>query len=93
LARTALEHGVNANLVRKWVLQQTGTRAPKEREVRSVAAPTALLAVRTQSTPVGASRQGPGHLEIIVAGGTIRIFGPVDATALSVTLACLARHP
>ncbi len=93
LARTALEHGVNANLLRKWVLRQTGSHAPKERVLRGVVAPSTLVAVRTESTPLASPRQGPAHLEIVVAGGTIRVFGPVDAGALSVALACLARHP
>ena len=93
LARTALEHGINANLLRKWVLRQTGSRAPKERVLRSVVAPTSLVAVRTESIPLGSPRQGPAHLEIVVARGTIRVFGPVDAAALSTALACLARQP
>jgi transposase len=32
LARTAMEHGVNANLLRKWVVIQTGTRPPRRRQ-------------------------------------------------------------
>jgi transposase len=93
LARTALEHGINANLLRKWVLRQTGSHAPKERVLRSVVASTSRVAVRTESIPLGSPRQGSAHLEIVVAGGTIRVFGPVDAAALSTALTCLARQP
>src|SRR5580658_4136213 len=67
LARTALEHGVNANLLRKWVLQQTGTRAPKERQLLAAAAARVpLLAVREHAAAEVSSGTHAGHLEIIV---------------------------
>lgn len=93
LARTALEHGVNANLLRKWVRQQTGSRAPTERALRRVLAPASLVAVHTQSPPASLPAHDRCHLEIIVAGGKIRVFGSIDAAALSMALSCLARQP
>jgi transposase len=94
LARTALEHGVNANLLRKWVLKQTGMRAPKERKPIGGPSPqVALLEVHTQAAvPIRPVAQATGHLELIVPGGTIRIIGHVDAQALMVVLHCLAHR-
>lgn len=45
LARTALEHGLNANLLRKWVVKQTGTR-PREAEADIAGVTTETAAVR-----------------------------------------------
>ena len=45
LARTALEHGLNANLLRKWVVKQTGTRPARRRRMLAAVSPVALLPV------------------------------------------------
>jgi len=94
LARTALEHGVNANLLRKWVLKQTGMRAPKERKLlaRRVSQVPLLTVRERAASEVSPARQAPGHLEIVVAGGTVRIIGRVDPQALCIVLDCLARR-
>jgi transposase len=88
LARTAMLHGVNANLLRKWVSQANGAR-PSPRKRLASPAPT-LLAVKTVelSAPAEASR---GYVELIVAGGTLRLHGRIDPQTLSVALDCLVR--
>ena len=92
LARTAMEHGVNANLVRKWVKKQTGTQpSGRGRSIVSVVTPAPLLAVKsTQGLP--APGRSEGYLELIVAGGIIRVHGRIEVPTLSVALECLARH-
>lgn len=93
LARTAMEHGVNANLLRKWVVLQTGTRPPRHRALVPSLPPAPLLAVTTdRSRTLGTSTNAEGYLELVIAGGTIRVHGRVDAQALSIALDCLARR-
>lgn len=48
LARTALEHGLNANLLRKWVVKQTGTRLARRGGMLASVSPVALLPVMTR---------------------------------------------
>jgi len=94
LARLAMAHGVNANLLRKWVMKQAGTNPPRRH--KSTTTPmmsVSLLPVKlTQCEPVTAPAITDGHLELIVAGVTIRVHGHVDATSLSTVLECLAKR-
>ena len=91
LARLAMAHGVNANLLRKWVVQHVGTSASQQRN--STATPVSLLPVKlTQPEPVTTPVVTPGHLELIVAGVTVRVQGHVDAASLSAVLDCLAKR-
>ena len=93
LARTAMEHGVNANLLRKWVVLQTGTHPPRRRALVPSLPEAPLLAVRTEGARViSAATSTDGYLELVIAGGTIRVHGRVDAQALSIVLDCLARR-
>jgi transposase len=93
LARTAMEHGVNANLLRKWVVLQTGTRPPRRRALVPSLPQAPLLAVRAEGARViSAATSTEGYLELVIAGGTIRVHGRVDAQTLSIALDCLARR-
>jgi transposase-like protein len=89
LAATALAHGVNANLLRKWVVLQTGRR-------RAVVPAAKLLPVTTAASAapvtmrVPAAASADGQLELIVPGGTIRVRGRIDAESLRTVLECLA---
>jgi transposase len=90
LARTALEHGLNANLLRKWVVKQTGTRPARRRGMLAVS-PVALLPVRTEgSGTLSATVPPDGYLELLLSGGTIRVHGRVAAEVLSMAVDCLA---
>jgi hypothetical protein len=81
VAKMALAHGVNANLLRKWI-----TTAPASQAPRSVA----LVPVRTSNTELPST--DAGYLELVVAGGAIRVHGQVSTTMLQRALHCL-RHP
>ncbi len=86
VAGLALAHGINANLLRKWIT--TATAEPGlEREV----APVLLPVATTAPEPVAADR-GDVHLELVLTAGTIRIHGRVDAAMLQVAMDCLARR-
>jgi transposase len=92
LARMAMEHGVNANLLRKWVIELSGTRPPRRLRTVMPALPSAsLLPVKTTSAAATAIT-GEGYLEFILAGVAIRVHGRVDAHTLSTALDCLARR-
>jgi len=91
LAATAVAHGLNPNLLRKWVVLQTGKpksamREPKLLALRALPSPPAE-AVRT-AVPTAAP--GQWQLELVVPGGTIRIRGRIDAESLRTVLDCLA---
>jgi transposase len=93
LARLAMAHGINANLLRKWVMKQTAANSPRQR--KSVIAPTtavSLLPVTlTQPEPVTVPMSTAGYLELMIAGGTIRVHGEINAS-LSIVLDCLAKR-
>lgn len=89
VAAIALAHGLNANLLRKWITMAARRRDP------GVSATAVLLPVRTEraksvavSTPVPTD----GYLEIILAAGTIRLHGRVAAETLRVALDALSRR-
>lgn len=90
LAGLALAHGLNANLLRKWVDVLGGRVRP--RRARALSAPqAALLPVKIEQVDVGKSfTAAAGYVEIILAGGTIRAHGRIDAESLRTVLDCLA---
>ena len=84
LAATALAHGVNANLLRKWVVTYTGQRP----ELEPAAALVAVKALPAPTAPT--TTLGEWQLELVVPGGTIRVRGRIDAESLRTVLDCLA---
>jgi transposase-like protein len=91
LAATALAHGLNANLLRKWVVKQTG-RSRSAARVPRLLAVTALPSAVPEALPAVTPATAPGQwqLELVVPGGTIRIRGRIDAQSLRTVLDCLA---
>ena len=90
LAGTALAHGINANLPRKWVDSMSG-RA-RARRVRALMAPrTSLLPVRLEE-PRASRTSAPtdGYVELVVPGGTVRVYGRIDGASLRVVVDCPA---
>jgi transposase-like protein len=92
LAATALAHGLNANLLRKWVVKQTGRSRSVARSPRllAVAAHPAAVPEAVPAMPSPATATGHWRLELVVPGGTIRIRGKIDAESLRTVLDCLA---
>jgi transposase len=87
VAGLALAHGLNANLLRKWITVATGRQVIEEEQ-----APILLPVAMTLAEPV-VRKPAEGHLELLLPGGTIRICGRVEADALKVVIDCLARRP
>lgn len=94
LAAVALAHGINANLVRRWVVRARGRRAGS-----AAKAPTALLPVTVIPEQIAADlpratrvRASAGTIELEIYGARLRLRGEVDAGALRSVLAVLAQR-
>lgn len=86
VAAMALAHGLNANLLRKWI-----TMSGRRRSGEGERAVPMMLPVTVQS-PTAASAS-EGSLEVVLPGGTIRVRGYVSREALQVVIDCLSRRP
>jgi transposase-like protein len=86
VAATALAHGLNANLLRKWITMASGRRASGRRT------DAVLLPVRTEPNSVPTPLPTDGYVEIVLAAGTIRLHGRVAAETLRVALDALSRR-
>ncbi len=88
VAGLALAHGVNANLLRRWIVRYGGAAAPEAN--RGTERPVALRPVKiVEASPPTAVTTG-GCIELTFRSATIRIMGAVDAQALATVLDCLA---
>jgi len=86
VAAMALAHGLNANLLRKWITMASGRRSSGRRT------DAVLLPVRTEPDVVAAPVPPDGYVEIILAAGTIRLHGRVAAETVRVALDALSRR-
>jgi len=93
VSRIALEHGINANLLRKWI----DKRAPRSSRVATLV-PVTITPVTDEVQP-GVPAAAPSHrsaggvIEIDIDGVRVRLRGEVDAQRLGVVLEALARRP
>lgn len=85
VAAIALAHGLNANLVRKWITTATRRRGTTPGEVQ-------LLPVRTDSSRVSAPLPNDGYVEIVLTAGMIRLHGRVVAETLRMAIDALSRR-
>ncbi len=85
LAKVALRHGLNANLLRKWVVKHGGTaNATARPEVTSSLLPVVV------SPSAKAARRKPAHaaprertpIEIELPRGVVRFYGAIDRAVL-----------
>jgi transposase len=93
LARMALLHGVNANLLRRWVMKCSKPRASLTADTRGKVPPATLLPVVT--APPSVSRtpiRAESFIEIALGAATVRVHGTVDAGMLDVVLRCVERR-
>jgi transposase-like protein len=89
VAALALTHGINANLLRRWIVQYSA-----ELGVKPAVTP-ALLPVSSTAGPAHLSRTSDtsgAFIEISFMDMTVRVRGTVDAQALRVVLDCVARR-
>lgn len=84
VAGIALAHGINANLLRKWI-----TLAQRRRGSAEDGAPRLLpVTMRPMSMPVASSA---GHIEMVLSRGTLRVHGRVERAVLELVIDCLSR--
>lgn len=91
VAATGMAHGVNANLLRRWIVLHgaQGHAVPQTPALL----PVKLLTASTASTPSPpGARQEPQIIEIDIHGVRVRLHGHVDAQRLGVVLDVLARR-
>ena len=94
VSAVALEHGINANLLRKWI--------DKHRDEAGVRREPALLPVTIEPTETAPAARAPmvappahqanAAIEIDVFGARLRLHGEIDARRLRVVLDALARR-
>ena len=86
VAGLALSHGINANLLRRWISQHDATESGSSAEPRA-----ALLPVTTAPAKAPKPAQDcQGSIEIVFACATVRVKGCVDCQTLSAVLDHLA---
>ena len=92
VAHMALIHGLNANLLRKWITMQSAKRVPS---VRAKSRSPALLPVIAHDVPdkpaaeMSMRAQSDSHIEILIGDCTIRVRGAVDVPQLRTVMDCL----
>ena len=92
VAGMALAHGINVNLLRRWIVQYS-PRPSVSADKTPVTSGTALLPVKTtRAAPARPSVDLDAFVEITFMGATIRVRGAVDARVLRVVLDCLAQR-
>jgi transposase len=92
VAATGMTHGINANLLRRWIVQH-GVRGTAR------VTPPALLPVTVRAQGAAVAPAPPPHaparpecIEIELHGARVRLHGPVDAQSLGVVLDVLAQR-
>jgi transposase len=93
VAKTALTHGINANLLRRWIVQFSGATRLSAVETPTRIPAAALVPVTTRMPratrpPVSAD----SYIEITLPAAAVRVHGTVDAQVLGVVLDCLAQR-
>ncbi len=86
VAATAMAHGINANLLRTWMLKSS-----RRSSGQAVSAAPVLLAVKSRQEP-SARSFAEGHLELVLPMGTIRIHGLVSRESLQAAIDCLVQR-
>ena len=91
LAATALAHGLNANLLRKWVVKYTRDHGMPRPPRRNKDLPAVLLPVQAvaETTLERSSGRVAGQLEVRIGSAMIRIIGAVDVRQLRTVIDCL----
>lgn len=91
VAKLAMTHGVNANLLRKWMASHKGGRSPKALTAAQVPALLPVIPVETRAKLM-THPSSDACMEIVVGAATIRLRGTVDAQQLRTVVDCLVRR-
>jgi transposase-like protein len=94
-AAVALSHGINANVVRKWVVEHRAGRLAaklKKQTMLPVSIEPRGEVVNRPTVSAQSRHSAPGVIEIELDCARIRIRGGVDAQALRTVLDALAKR-
>jgi transposase len=94
VAAVALEHRVNANLLRKWIDKHRGEVGAQTASVLvpvTIEAPKATLPVTTTAGAPASSLESCGAIHIEAFGARVTLHGEIDARRLQLVLDALAR--
>ena len=86
LAGTALAHGINANLLRRWVVTQTGRSARASRREAS------LVPVEVQERSPVTEMAAEGWVEVVLGGAIVRVRGRIERQTFKIVIDCLAER-
>lgn len=89
MAGLALAHGVNANLLRKWITLEGRVRSVRGSEAAALV-PVKVRAPQAKPLETEALRS---LIEVVLPAGTIRLSGAVSRETLQVLIDCLTRRP
>jgi transposase len=99
VAAVALAHRMNANLVRRWIVQHRNGRLVRTLNATpallpvTLSAPNALTPLaRAEPASPASEHTTPGVIEIELEAAHVRVRGAVDATALRTVLEVLAQR-
>jgi transposase len=94
VAKLALRHGLNANMLFKWRRQYRAGKFGAQSVVGQPQERPLFLPVVTSATPSKvkprAASNEPGYIEILRGDCRIRVCGDVTASSLHLVLDCLA---
>jgi len=93
VAAIALSHRINANQVRKWIVQHRAGRLARSNDTPAML-PVALAAPALSAAPSSAVPKvcTAGVIEVEFDAARLRVRGAVDATALRTVLEALSKR-
>ncbi len=99
VAAVALSHRINANLVRRWIVQHRSGRLVRTPASTPTMLPVTLSApsapaplARAQPAMLRLKHTAPGVIEIELESACVRVRGAVDRVALRTILEALAKR-
>jgi transposase len=91
VARVALAHGINANLVRKWIDKCKADAIAPSPSLSPTLLPVTIAGVEP-SPASELTAAAPSIIEVDVHGARVRLLGPVQAERLRIIFDALARR-
>jgi transposase len=92
VAGMALAHGINANLLRRWMVQYAPMTTISGDKAADKSGAALVSVTTSRPTAVRAAVSTESFIEITFMGATIRVRGAVDSRVLGVVLDCLAQR-
>jgi transposase len=91
VAATGMAHGVNANLLRRWIVLH-GAQGGGAAQTPALLPVTLRAAPADNSSPTRRACVEPQVIEIDIHGARVRVHGQVDAQRLGIVLDVLAQR-